>query len=53
MYQVELRLSSSQQLADGLRVGRHQVTDLHVIVMALELPTLTINAKEKNRRTPP
>ncbi len=30
VYQMELRLSFSQQLAEGLRGGGHQLTDLHV-----------------------
>ena len=31
VYQMELRLSFSQQLAKGLRDGGHQLTDLYVI----------------------
>ncbi len=30
VYQMELRLSFSQQLAEGLRGGGHQLTDLYV-----------------------
>ncbi len=36
VYQMELRLSFSQQLAEGLRGGGHQLTDLYVIVSILK-----------------